>query len=164
MKTSPIALTLCAALLAGAALPALARGGHGDCDGPRAEAMQKRMGEHFAKRQADLKAQLKLSPEQEAAWVSYTGAVQPPMARQGAQRPDRAEMEKLSTPQRLEKMQALKAERDTHMAKVVEATKAFYATLTPEQQKVFDAQHMRHPMGGHGQGEHGRRGHQGMHG
>jgi protein CpxP len=39
-----------------------------------------------------------------------------------------------------------------------DATKAFYAALTPEQQKVFDAQHQKHwQHGGKGMhhGEHG---------
>jgi hypothetical protein len=63
------------------------------------------------------------------------------------------EMQALTTPQRIEKMQALKAERDTQMTKRLDATKAFYGTLTPEQQKVFDAQSMRGMHGGHG-GQH----------
>ena len=61
-----------------------------------------------------------------------------------------AEMQALTTPQRMEKMQAMKAERDAHMGKRMEATKAFYAALTPEQQTVFDAQPMRGMHGGQG--------------
>ena len=54
----------------------------------------------------------------------------------------------------------MKAERDTYMTKRMEATKAFYAALTPEQQKVFDEQ--AHGKGGHGDRGHGGRGkHQG---
>lgn len=53
--------------------------------------------------------------------------------------PDRAEMDKLTTPERIDKMRALRTQRDAEMDKRADATKAFYATLTPEQKKVFDA-------------------------
>jgi Spy/CpxP family protein refolding chaperone len=52
----------------------------------------------------------------------------------------REDWAKLTTPERLDKMQALKAERDARMDKRIDATKSFYAALTPEQQKVFDSQ------------------------
>jgi Spy/CpxP family protein refolding chaperone len=57
-------------------------------------------------------------------------------------------------------MQALKAERDSHMTKVMEATKTFYSALTPEQQKVFDEQGSRSHRGGKG-GMFGSHGHHG---
>jgi Spy/CpxP family protein refolding chaperone len=148
--------------VAGASTFALARGGN--CDGmadgmgqgPRAEQMQgkmaERMKQRMAQRQADLKAKLKLTPEQEGAWTQFTTAMQPPA--QGPKRPDPAEMAKLTTPQRMEKMQAMKAERDAEMTKRMDAVKAFYTTLTPEQQKVFDAEHARMGHGGHS-GHHG---------
>jgi len=147
-----------AVLLASASVTAMARG-HGDHgeghSGPRAEKMQQHMADKMAKRQADLKAALKLTAAQEAAWGNFTSAIKPP-AMAGKNHPNREEMTKLTTPQRLEKMQSMKAERDTHMAQRIEATKAFYAALTPEQQKVFDAQ--AHGKGGHGHGDKGGRG------
>ena len=115
--------------VAGASTFALARGGN--CDGmpdgmgqgPRAEQMQgkmaERMKERMAKRQADLKAKLKLTPEQEGAWTQFTTAMQPPA--QGPKRPDPAEMAKLTTPQRMEKMQALRSERDATRAALRDA-------------------------------------------
>jgi len=148
-----------AVLLAGASVTAMARG-PGGCDeghsGPRAEKMQQRMADKMAKREADLKAALKLTAAQEAAWGTFTSAMKPP-AMGGKNRPDHEEMAKLTTPQRMEKMQAMKAERDAHMAQRMEATKAFYAALTPEQQKVFDEK--AHRMGDHGHGGRGK--HQG---
>ncbi|AOW11535.1 hypothetical protein LPB72_22600 [Hydrogenophaga crassostreae] len=106
----------------------------------RMEKMQKRM----AERQAKLKAELKLAPEQEAAWTAFVErtAHEPRMAgkRDGAQRED---WSKLTTPERLDKMQARHAERSAEMTKRIDATKSFYATLTPEQQKTFDSQSMR---------------------
>jgi protein CpxP len=157
--TQRLLIAASAAVLAGASTLAMARGGN-DCgpmggmgadmpNGPRAEKMQARMGEQMAKRQADLKAKLQLSAEQEGAWTSFTAAMTPPnMANMPRLNP--AEMQALTTPQRMEKMQAMKAERDAHMSKRMEATKAFYAALTPEQQKVFDAQTMRGMHGGQG--------------
>lgn len=97
------------------------------------------------KRHAALKAQLKLTAAQEGAWTTYTAAMKPP-ADMMAKRPDPTEMAKLSTPERIDKMKTLRtqhmADMATTMDKHGEATKAFYATLTPEQQKVFDANAM----------------------
>jgi hypothetical protein len=44
----------------------------------------------------------------------------------------------MTTPERLDRMQAMKAQRDAHMQQRAEATKAFYATLNAEQKLVFD--------------------------
>ena len=153
-------LSAAALLLVGASTVSMARGGQ-DCgpmgdmrggmmgDGPRAEKMHARMTEQMAKRQADLKAQLKLTAEQEPAWTAFTAAMTPPnLATQS--RPTPAEMQALTTPQRIEKMQAMRAERESQMNKRLEATKTFYAVLTPEQQKVFDAQPMPGKHGGQG--------------
>ena len=106
-----------------------------------------------AKRQAELKAKLQITPAQEGAWSTFTASMQPP-ARMGdrpapeqrAQR--RSEFEKLTTPQRIDKMREMRtqrtAERNAEMDKRGDAVKAFYAVLTPEQQKTFDAQRMMH--------------------
>lgn len=152
-STSLLAAATALALLAGA--PAMAQM-HGKGDGPRHEQMSQRM----AERQSQLKAALKLTPAQEAAWTRYTSAHQPP--KMGA-RPDRDAWAKLTTPQRLDQMQAQKAERDAHMAQMTDATRALYAALDAEQQKVFDSQA---PMAGLGMGgkHRGERGMPGQHG
>ncbi|WP_296923872.1 Spy/CpxP family protein refolding chaperone [Polaromonas sp.] len=116
-----------------------------------------KMQEHRAKRQAELKAKLAISPAQEAAWSAWTAALQP-QVRNGAQRPDhaamRAELEKLPTPQRIDRMNALRTQRmsemNTAMAKRGDATKTFYAALNVDQQKVFDSQRMDRGGKGHG--------------
>jgi hypothetical protein len=109
-----------------------------------------RMKEHRAKRLAALKEKLKLTSAQEGAWSTFTSATQPP----AGPRPhmDRAEFAKLTTPERLERMQARQAERSAMFAKRADATKTFYATLTPDQQKTFDAEtaHFGGPRGHHG--------------
>jgi protein CpxP len=102
----------------------------------------------IAKRQADLKAKLKITPAQEGAWTSYTASMQPP-ARGARPTPEqRAEFDKLTTPQRIDKMKELRTQRmadmNTAMDKRGEATKTFYAALTPDQQKTFDTEHKKH--------------------
>lgn len=121
--------------------------------------MQKRMAERHASRMAELKKQLNITPAQEGAWNNFAAAMQP---KPPAQRPDRAEFDKLTTPQRIDRMQALHAERAAEMKARGDATKAFYAQLTPEQQKAFDQRALRGGKRGHGgghhDGHHGRRG------
>ncbi len=117
-----------------------------------------KMQQMMEKRQADLKATLKIQPAQEAAWTAFTAAHKPPAGM--AQRRDamRASMEKLSTPERIDHMKAMRAQRDAEMDKRAQATKDFYAVLTPEQKKTFDTHGK---MGGPGHGE--RRGQAGGH-
>ena len=120
-----------------------------------------RMQQHRAARLAALKDKLKLGAAQEGAWGTYAAAVQPPQGATPPQRPDRAEFARLTTPERLERMQARQAERAALFAKRADATKAFYAQLSPEQQKTFDAESLRGGPRGHGhRGHHGPRHHQ----
>lgn len=118
-----------------------------------------RMQARFDKRFAALKVQLKLSAAQEGAWTTFTAAMKPP-ADLLAKRADHAELAKLPTPERIDKMKTLHAQHVADMTTAMDqrgaATKTFYATLTPEQQKVFDANAMR-PLAGHGP-KHGRHG------
>ncbi len=104
-----------------------------------------KMQERMAKRAEALKAKLKLTPAQEPAWNAFTARMQPPAP---PSRMERDEMAKLTTPERIDKMRAMRAERDAEMDKRADATKSFYAVLTPEQQKVFDANAMPHRPGG----------------
>lgn len=113
----------------------------------------------IAKRQADLKAKLKITPAQEGAWTSYTASMQPPVRGARPTPEQRAEFDKLTTPQRIDKMKELRtqrmAEMNAAMDKRGEATKTFYAALTPEQQATFDTEHKkrgRHHGGHRGHG------------
>ena len=129
--------------------------------------------ERMAKRQAELKTKLKITPAQEGAWTTFTAAMKPPANMAGGMmgmRHDpkvKADMDKLTTPERIDKMRALRAERMTTMNSEMDkrgaATKSFYAVLSSEQKAVFDAVAMRggrHGMGGEhgGRGEHGGKG------
>ncbi|MEI6803484.1 MAG: Spy/CpxP family protein refolding chaperone [Burkholderiales bacterium] len=100
----------------------------------------------IAKRAAEVKTKLKITPAQEAAWTAFTAAMKPPAPR-AENRPDPAEMAKLPLPERLEKMRSLHtqhaAEMNAGMDARIAAVKTFYAVLSPEQQKVLDAEHNR---------------------
>lgn len=111
-----------------------------------------------SKRLTELKAKLKITAAQEGGWTAFAAAMKVPSNQMG-KHPDGTEMEKLSTPERIDKMKAL---RSQHMADMLssmdrrdEATKTFYASLSAEQKKTFDAEHAR--MGVHHGGDHGKR-------
>jgi protein CpxP len=149
MGTSAFAQTAAPAAPATATAPAAKE--HG---GPRDHAGRgdpAKMQAHFAKRQADLKAKLKLTAAQEPSWNAFTSAMQPPA---NWKRPDRAEFAKLTTPERIDKMKALRAERNARMDQRADATKTFYTALTAEQKKTFDESTLKRGHGKHGGGLH----------
>ena len=132
--------------------------------------------ERMVKRQAELKTKLKITPAQEGAWATFAAAMQPPANMAGGMMGThhdpkvKADLDKLTTPERIDKMRALRAERMTTMNAEMDkrgaATKAFYAVLSSEQKAVFDAVSMRggrHGMGGE-HGGRGERGEKGGHG
>ncbi|MEO8408129.1 MAG: Spy/CpxP family protein refolding chaperone [Oxalobacteraceae bacterium] len=100
-----------------------------------------RMHEHMAKRQAELHAKLKLNASQEAAWKTYTDSMTPP---DRSQRPDRAALQNMPAPQRMQAMLDRMKQGQTRMESHLAALKTFYAVLTPEQQKIFDAEFGQH--------------------
>ena len=125
--------------------------------------MQDRMQDRMAKRLADLKTMLRITPAQEGAWSAFTAGMKPAAGAWAQRSPEereklRAEMDKLSTPERIDRMRALQNERHTRMTAEMDrratATKALYAALGAEQQKVFDVAYKRM--------EHGRMGRGGM--
>lgn len=145
------------ALAPATAAMGMAGGHHGDHMGHRDPAKMQAM---MARHQAEMKARLKITPAQEGAWTAFTTAMQPPAGMMG-KRPDaglRAELDKLTTPERIDKMRAIRtqrmAERTAAMDQRGAATKTFYAVLNAEQQKTFDAEHQKRGMG-EGYGRHG---------
>jgi protein CpxP len=160
-----------ASLLATAGFSAMSQGqgGMGDMgDMGKHHAMAGERGKHqmdpkkmeamVAKRTEDLRAKLKITAAQEGAWTAFTTAMKPPANGMGmGQHPNHAEMEKLSTPERIDKMKVLRvqhhADMMVNMDKRDEAVKTFYATLSTEQKATFDAEHAR--MGGK-HGKHGK--------
>jgi protein CpxP len=125
----------------GAAPGASAQDGRGHFDPAK---RQERMARHLEA----FKQKLQLSPAQEGAWNAFVAAIRPTAT---MQRPDRAEFARLTTPERIDRMKQLRAQRMAEMDKRADATKTFYAALNPQQQKVFDEAtlHMRW-HGGHG--------------
>lgn len=133
------------------------QGGRAPADPARMEERRQRMEARMAQRQAELKQKLGITPAQEGAWAAWTGTMKP--AARPAQRPNREEFARLTTPQRIDRMRELRAERTARMDARMNATKTLYAALTPAQQKVFDEQSLR--MSGR-RGEH-RGDHKGGH-
>ncbi|MCX8520468.1 MAG: Spy/CpxP family protein refolding chaperone [Rhodoferax sp.] len=116
-----------------------------------------RMAQIHARHLSELKAKLQLTEQQEPAWNSFADSMKPPAAATG-KKAEWAAVQQLPTPERIDRMRALHKERmaamEASMDKRAEATKTFYAALTPAQQKVFDAQHMQMMHAGKGHGEH----------
>lgn len=142
--------TVLAALLVGCgvlAASAYAMSTGGPADGtPRCEAQAGKSahGGFAAKRAAHLAAlkdKLKLAPGQEPAWRAFAESLQPGPRHDRIERGAmREQFAQLSTPERLDRMQAMAEQRQARMAQRAEAVKAFYVQLTPEQQRVFDAE------------------------
>lgn len=149
------------ALMAGLSGLALAQNTTPPADNARVGRMEK-MREHKAERHAqhlaELKSKLNVQASQEPAWSAFTQSMQHP-ARMA--RPEHANFEKMTTPERLDMMQAMKAQRDTHMQQRAEATKTFYASLSTEQKQVFDRETARMMKGSgmHTMKHHGGHGH-----
>lgn len=118
--------------------------------------MQEYMQHRRAQRQDALKQILQITPAQEGAWNAWIAARQP----SNRQRPNPAELAQLTTPERIDRLRALRAERIAAMDRFGDATKTFYAALAAPQQKAFDALTARHMGGGMGMGgRHGGWGH-----
>lgn len=92
--------------------------------------------QRVAQRQERLKQILQITPAQEGAWSTWIASRQ---AGKPLQRGQRAELARLTTPERIDRMRTLRAARAAEADRRGEATKTFYAALTPAQQKAFDA-------------------------
>lgn len=140
LKTNKMRL---AALLLGASAAVLSAPSfayRGDCmaDGQMgARQADGRFAERMKMHQQRVHDALKLTPQQEPAWAKYQESH--PFAGK-ANRPDPAEMAKLTVPERADKMLEFQKQHQDAMSKHVIAMKDFYAQLTPEQKKTFDEQ------------------------
>jgi len=97
--------------------------------------MQQFMQQRRVQKMAHFKETLQITPAQDGAWSAWTASMQPPA---NWKRPDRTELERLPTPERIDRMRTLRTERMAMMDKRAESTKGFYATLNPVQKGVFD--------------------------
>lgn len=79
---------------------------------------------------------LQLNAEQEKAWTNYMSAID---KQAHAWKPlHRAELEKMTAPERMQAMLDRMKQHETRLSDQLLALKTFYATLTPEQQRIFD--------------------------
>jgi len=85
---------------------------------------------------------LKLTADQESAWKAYTDSMMTPQSMMMGD--NSTDWNKLTTPQRAEKMLEFSKMHEQHMESHVAAMKAFYAVLTPAQQKIYDDFHADH--------------------
>jgi hypothetical protein len=109
-----------------------------------------KMAERINSHLSTLKNKLHITASQEGAWSTFTAAMQPPV-KMTALRPDRAALDKLTAPERIDKMKQLRLQNHeamlTHMNQRDEAVKALYGALNAEQKKVLDAEHARMEKG-----------------
>jgi len=158
IRTSFTKRALMVGLLAGSgilaassfAMPTSGTAGKPGCEARHGQKDPAKREAHRAERLSGLKAKLDLAPEQEAAWNIFSSASQIGMHRMGGDRKEMREaFAKLSTLERMDRMQARLEMRRVKMAERAEVIKAFYTQLTPEQQKVFDAEAMPKRHRGH---------------
>ena len=126
------------------------RGGGGDA-ATRTERRMQHMQARITERLAKLKAGLQLTAEQQGAWEAFAQSVQPTREQMQQRMSQRTAMRSMTTPERIDRMRALRSERNAAMDQRFDATKTFYAQLAPQQQQVFDRTAQRSDaMGGHG--------------
>jgi periplasmic protein CpxP/Spy len=112
------------------------RGGGGRQMDP--SAMQKQREERQAKRAQLMHDALGITANQEGAWKTFQDAMKPPaFTPPTAER--RAQIEAMTTTQRLDERLARQTEMYNFAKTRTEATKRFYNTLTATQKKSFDA-------------------------
>jgi Spy/CpxP family protein refolding chaperone len=106
-----------------------------------------------AAREAKLHDELKITAEQEPAWKSFTDT----MSKARHEKFSRADADKMSAPQRLEKKLDRMEKHQAAMQTRLVALKTLYAKLTPEQQTLLNKRlaefekHRHHRQGGRDQ-------------
>ncbi len=83
---------------------------------------------------------LHLTPVQEEAWRTYRIAMTPDPGAQARHTSAQMMMATLPTPRRIDLIEAEMASDLDVMRRQGQAVKTFYATLTPDQQRIFDQQ------------------------
>ena len=110
---------------------------------PPPNAPQPRAGASYAPTPAEQsdhwRQSLRLAPSQEGALQAYVAALQTTRGETDRIRAQAQQLATLPTPQRLDAQLAQSDAMRAVFLKQMVAIKAFYAQLTPEQQKTFDA-------------------------
>lgn len=81
---------------------------------------------------------LRLSPAQEGAWKLYRAQTSAPNHAQDRHRAAARMLPTLAAPQRMDLVEAEMKQDLSDLQQQSQATRAFYATLTPDQQHTFD--------------------------
>ncbi len=113
---------------------------------------------------AALKVELKITPEQESAWKTFTDKARQQaetMPARRAQMSAQMHATDQSAPERLTQRTEFAKQRIASMETMTAAVKDLYAVLTPEQKALADRQLAHGPMGGGGRGMGGGRGFRG---
>jgi hypothetical protein len=132
----------------------------GGSAGPRGGDRQKLFEDRQHSREQRLHDLLQIKPDQETAFRTFVASLEQARPQRGpgqrGQRPrgPGGDSEALTTPQRLDRDAQRLADRQQRLQKETAAVKTFYAVLTPDQRKAFDAAQV---VGGPGAGF-GRRG------
>lgn len=101
-------------------------------------ATPERMQARFTKHMTALHDKLTLGRAQEAAWTTFVAAMTPPSTPRSTPAQTRAEMDKLTAPERMDKMLAMLKDHETRLTAHIAAVKTFYAVLSADQQKIFN--------------------------
>jgi Spy/CpxP family protein refolding chaperone len=119
--------------------------------------MEQMRAKREAQRAEDMAVLIGLRPDQKPALDTFLQSLRPPHGGPGEMRhasPDAPSLGDATLPARLDAMAARADRRDDALKQKIAATRQFYAGLTPEQQRRFDAlddlrrDHMHGRMGG----------------
>jgi protein CpxP len=122
----------------------------GGAAGARGADRQKLFEEMQHRREQRLHDLLQIKPDQETAFHTFTTSLEQARPQRGARQGGRgqrgpgrggaqAERAALTTPERLDRQVQRLAEAQQRLQKEAAAVKTFYAVLTPDQRKAFDA-------------------------
>ena len=161
------AIGFAGAAIAQTAAPASTEGRHGHAVSAEQRAAHKaerhaKRAERQAQRVAKLRAELKLTPQQEPAFAAFLAAGKPQQRQLAQAGGERTKLAALPAPQRLQLQIERQKQRTARMEARLSALNNFYAVLTPEQKQVMDSKAMR--FGGKHRGHRGHHGHHGQRG
>ncbi|QNA87621.1 Spy/CpxP family protein refolding chaperone [Massilia sp. Dwa41.01b] len=123
----------------------------------KAERQAKRV-ERREQRVARLRAELKLTPQQEPAFSAFVAAGKPAQRADARVGGERGKLAALPAPQRLQQHIERQKQRTARMEARLAALNNLYAVLTPEQKQVLDSKATRFGGRHHGHRGHGGRG------
>lgn len=97
-----------------------------------------RMEKNAASRLEKLHSELKLAPEQEQAWKTWSASLQAKFSTMQKNRPDRDAMARLSAPERMEQVLDRMKSHEKELEAELASLRSFYGVLTPEQKQTLD--------------------------